>query len=88
MRIAPRARPAAAQPLTLEPGFALKYFSYLPSTFRYSSESAGTLPLRVMFGQISLYLPFSSSQASASGSISGRIASGGNSGSHTPQAMH
>ncbi len=35
----------AAQSLALEPGFALKYFSYLPSTFRYSSESAGRLAL-------------------------------------------
>src|SRR5438132_1016942 len=71
-----------------EPGSGVKYLSYLPSSPLCSSASAGLSFLRVMFGHSDEKLVLSSSHFSSPLSVSGRIASAGHSGSHTPQSMH
>src|SRR5580704_4339188 len=70
------------------PPFGLKNLSYLPSTSFQSSASAGGGFLRVILGQFAAYSRLTSSHFSATGSLSGMIASIGHSGSHTPQSMH
>src|ERR1700723_826043 len=70
------------------PPFGLKNLSNLPSTPFHSSASSGAGFLRVMLGQLAAYSRLSSSQFSATGSLSGMMASTGHSGSHTPQSIH
>src|SRR5487761_1604189 len=59
---------AAAQ---LPPDLALNSFSYLSGTSFQLSASSGGGFLRVMLGQLAAYSRFSSTQRSASGSLSG-----------------
>src|SRR5690606_28362722 len=70
------------------PGSGEKNLSNLSSTPLYSSASAGLSFLTVMFGHSALNLVLSSSHFSSPLSVSGRMASAGHSGSHTPQSMH
>src|ERR1700754_4347319 len=72
-----------------EPGSDEKYLSYLPSSPLCSSASAGVWSfLRVTLGHCAEKVLLSSSHFSRPLSVSGRIASAGHSGSHTPQSMH
>src|SRR6201996_384676 len=70
------------------PGLSLKCSGYLLGTSFHASASSGAAFLRVMLGQLSEKLRFSSASASARGSLSGTMASAGHSGSQTPQSMH
>ena len=70
------------------PGSWEKYFSNFPATSSNSLASAGGSFLAVILGHFSAYSAFTASQFSRPGSVSGRIASIGHSGSQTPQSMH
>ena len=81
-------QPADAKDFDGMEGKFEKYFSNLPSSPLCSSASGGLSFLRVMFGHCAEKLVFTSSHFSSPLSVSGRIASAGHSGSHTPQSMH
>src|SRR3546814_9733831 len=71
------------------PGSGEKYFSNLPSSPLCSSASSGVWSfLRDTLGHCAEKVLLSSSHFSSPLSVSGRIASAGHSGSHTPQSMH
>src|SRR4030095_9378564 len=70
------------------PGSGVKYLSYFPSSPLCSSASAGLSFLRVMLGHWVEKVACSSSHFSWPDSVSGKMASAGHSGSHTPQSIH
>src|SRR3546814_9428351 len=70
------------------PGSGEKYFSNLPSSPLCSSASSGVWSfLRDTLGHCAEKVLLSSSHFSSPLSVSGRIASAGHSGSHTPQSI-
>src|SRR6056297_1250046 len=78
----------ANRPHPPSPGASEKYFSSLPVSPSCSSASGIGSFLVMITGQSSAYLRLNSTHFSISGSVSGRMASAGHSGSHTPQSMH
>src|SRR5262245_20033725 len=70
------------------PGSDEKCFSNFPGTSSHSLASAGGSFFTVIFGQVLAYSALTSSHFSSPGSVSGRMASTGHSGSQTPQSMH
>src|SRR3954465_8709031 len=71
-----------------EPGFGEKNFSNLSGTPCISLASAGASPFWLILGQLRAYSAFAGSHFSRPDSGSGLMASGGHSGSQTPQSMH
>src|SRR6185312_16697195 len=70
------------------PGLGSKNFSNLSGTPCISLASAGGVPFWEMFGQFLAYSAFTDSHFSKPDSVSALMASGGHSGSQTPQSMH
>src|SRR3982750_4154946 len=70
------------------PGSGEKYLLYLSASPLCASASAGAVPLRVMLGHFTAKSALTLSHFSAFAFESGTIASGGHSGSQTPQSMH
>src|SRR5579863_1030344 len=71
-----------------EPGLAEKNFSNLSGTPCISLASAGGVPFWLILGQLLAYSAFTDSHFSRPLSVSALMASGGHSGSQTPQSMH
>lgn len=67
---------------------AFENISILPSLPSIALASGNGSFLVIMTGQAMEYVRLNSTHFSMSGSVSGRIASAGHSGSHTPQSMH
>src|ERR1700759_4650760 len=70
------------------PGAGLKNFSNLSGTPCISLASAGGSPFWEILGQDLAYSAFTDSHFSRPDSVSALMASGGHSGSQTPQSMH
>src|SRR5712671_3917981 len=81
-------RPGPWQLYEPDPGLELKYWSNFAGLPSHSLASGGGSPLTVIFGQTFANSVFTSSHRSRPDSVSGRMASAGHSGSHTPQSMH
>src|ERR1700742_2401289 len=71
-----------------EPGLGEKNFSNLSGTPCISFASAGGSPFWLILGQERAYSAFTDSHFSRPDSVSALMASGGHSGSQTPQSMH
>src|SRR3954463_14339624 len=71
-----------------EPGSDEKCFSNLSGTPCHSLASAGASPFWLILGQLLAYSAFTDSHFSSPDSVSALMASGGHSGSQTPQSMH
>src|SRR6202012_2376394 len=71
-----------------EPGLGEKNFSNLSGTPCISLASAGGSPFWLILGQDLAYSAFTDSHFSRPDSVSALMASGGHSGSQTPQSMH